>query len=259
MGNPFKYDVFISHSSKDKPIVRPLATRLKEDGLSVWFDEWKIEPGDLIGLKIAEGLEKSRTLVLAMSVNSFAAEWVMVELYAAISRDPTNAQRRFIPLLLDDIEIKDILRQYLYVDWRQKSEAEYARLLGACRPMGATAKPSYPLNTYRGPDAGVHYPPEPPDSDDDADVRNAKRILVDYYQPKHTITEFILESLYLSGHITEYTPSNDKQENWRIFITQATREELRKAVELLSYYFYEKYLVDDLMRLIKPLKGGPRK
>jgi hypothetical protein len=35
----FQYDVFLSHSAKDKAIVRPLAERLRADGLKVWFDE----------------------------------------------------------------------------------------------------------------------------------------------------------------------------------------------------------------------------
>ena len=32
----FPYDVFLSHSAKDKPVVRPLAERLRADGLKVW-------------------------------------------------------------------------------------------------------------------------------------------------------------------------------------------------------------------------------
>ena len=32
----FPYDVFLSHSSKDKAVVRELAERLREDGLRVW-------------------------------------------------------------------------------------------------------------------------------------------------------------------------------------------------------------------------------
>lgn len=40
MSAHFDYDVFISHSSKDKPMVRESANRLKQDGLRVWLDEW---------------------------------------------------------------------------------------------------------------------------------------------------------------------------------------------------------------------------
>ena len=129
----FVYDVFISHSSKDKPIVRKLAQRLKADGLQVWFDEWEIKPGDMIGLKIEQALEQSRTLVLVMSENAFASDWVTLERHTAMFRDPTNARRRFIPLRLDDAEIKDTLKQFSYVDWRQKSDEHYKKLLSACQ------------------------------------------------------------------------------------------------------------------------------
>ncbi len=61
MNEQFKYDVFISHSAKDKPAARELAERLRKDGLRVWLDEWEIKPGDGILLKIQQGLEQSRT------------------------------------------------------------------------------------------------------------------------------------------------------------------------------------------------------
>ena len=52
MTDRFKHDVFLSHSARDKPVVRALAVRLKADGLRVWFDEWEIKPGDSIPAKI---------------------------------------------------------------------------------------------------------------------------------------------------------------------------------------------------------------
>ncbi len=52
MSDEFRYDVFLSHSSKDKRAVRELAQRLRADGLRVWLDEWEIQPGDMIGLKV---------------------------------------------------------------------------------------------------------------------------------------------------------------------------------------------------------------
>src|SRR5271165_1227080 len=107
----FAYDVFLSHSSKDKPAVRELAERLKADGLRVWLDEWVIQPGDMIGLKVEEGLMQSRSLVLVMSQHAFASEWASLEFHTILFRDPTNQHRRFIPLRLDSVEINDVLRQ----------------------------------------------------------------------------------------------------------------------------------------------------
>ena len=117
--------------------VHRLAERLRDDGLRVWLDDWEIRPGDLIGLKIEQGLEQSRTLVLALSADAFASEWVTLERHTALFRDPTNARRRFIPLRLDDAKIKDTLRQFAYVDWRDPSDEHYAKLLAACRPPAA--------------------------------------------------------------------------------------------------------------------------
>lgn len=139
----FSYDVFISHSAKDKDTARDLAERLKADGLHVWFDEWEIKAGDMIGLKIEQGLEQSRTLLLIMSANAFASDWVTLERHAATFRDPTNADRRFIPLRLDNAQIKDTLKQFAYVDWRQKSKAQYARLLAGCHTPAIATDPVF--------------------------------------------------------------------------------------------------------------------
>ncbi len=73
MSAEFEYDVFLSHSAKDKAVVRALAERLRSGGVKVWFDEWVLKPGDSIPAKIdppsprsyggtGEGLEHSRVL-----------------------------------------------------------------------------------------------------------------------------------------------------------------------------------------------------
>ena len=131
----FKYDVFLSHSSKDKPVVRELAERLRADGVRVWFDEWEIQLGDPILSKIEQGLEESRILILAMSANAFGSDWVSLERGTAMFRDPQNKQRRFIPLRLDDSPIKETLKQFLYVDWRRKDEKQYRQLYETIRPQ----------------------------------------------------------------------------------------------------------------------------
>jgi hypothetical protein len=86
----FAHDVFLSHSAKDKTVVRPLAERLRKDGLKVWFDEWVLKLGDSIPAKIEEGLEhfKSALQPLALSLTPFPAA-----------------------------PIKGSLTQFLYINW----------------------------------------------------------------------------------------------------------------------------------------------
>lgn len=100
MPDRFTYDVFLSHNSKDKPRVRKLAEDLRAAGLRVWFDEWVLKPGDDIYLSIERGLEAARAQVLCLSPSALESEWVALERSTVLFRDPTNAGRRFIPLLL---------------------------------------------------------------------------------------------------------------------------------------------------------------
>jgi len=140
MNETFKYDVFLSHSAKDELVARQLAKRLEDDGLRVWFAEWQLNPPERAATrrkKMERALEQSRALVLCVSGNVTIAEWDMLEHQTARFRNPANVQRRFIPLRLDDVEIKDALKQFDYVDWRQRSAEQYAELLAACRPQSS--------------------------------------------------------------------------------------------------------------------------
>lgn len=133
MSGEFPYDVFLSHNHADKPQVRWLAERLKAAGVRVWFDEWVIQAGDIIALKVDEGLEQSRILLLCISPAALASGWVALERSTAVHRDPSNASRRFIPLLLGDCALPDALRRYKYVDFREESEAALAEIVKACQ------------------------------------------------------------------------------------------------------------------------------
>jgi tetratricopeptide (TPR) repeat protein len=134
----FSFDVFLSHNSQDKSRVRRLAELLRAKGLRVWFDEWVIQPGDDIYLTIERGLGSARTLVLCLSSAALKSDWVGLERSTALFRDPSNLQRRFIPLLLDDCELPDALRRYKYVDYRRETETAFAELLAACGDRAVT-------------------------------------------------------------------------------------------------------------------------
>jgi len=149
----FEYDVFLSYSSKDKETVHALAERLRRDGVRVWLDVWEIEPsagslspGERARVRaeaIQHGVEKSRTMVMCMSPDYFESEWGRLEHHSMLFRDPTNALRRFLPLLIKDCQPPDIIAQFARVDWRTSDQAEYERLLDACQlDELETAKPS---------------------------------------------------------------------------------------------------------------------
>lgn len=135
MNEDFQFDVFLCHSSKDKPIVNDIAEQLKKAGLRLWYEEWMLKPGDSIPAKIEEGLERSRVLVLCLSENSIGSEWSQLESYSFRFRDPLNKERRFIPLRLDDAQANTSLAQFLFIDWRLPNrDHAYTKLLEVCQP-----------------------------------------------------------------------------------------------------------------------------
>src|SRR5436190_19721817 len=154
MSERFQYDVFLSHSAKDKAMVQPLAKRLRKDGLKVWFDEWVLKPGDSIPAKIEEGLEQSRVLVLCMSAHALGSDLAQLEAGTFRFRDPLNKERRFIPLRLDDTPIKGSLAQFLYINWLPAvREREYAKLFEACRQPETWPRPSVSIGTCTSPNS----------------------------------------------------------------------------------------------------------
>ena len=40
-----RFDVFLSHNSRDKPAVIQLAEQLRDAGLNPWLDAWCLTPG----------------------------------------------------------------------------------------------------------------------------------------------------------------------------------------------------------------------
>ena len=92
MSEYFSYDIFLSHSSKNKAVVRKVAARLKADGVRVWFDEWEIRAGDSIPVRIEEGLERSRVLALFMSAEAFGSDWATLEAGTFRFRDPRSVE-----------------------------------------------------------------------------------------------------------------------------------------------------------------------
>lgn len=88
-----EYDVFISHASEDKDeVVRPLAVALRQEGLSVWYDEFELKIGDSLRRKIDKGLAKSRFGIVVLSTSFIHKGWTNYELDGIITRVVSGEQ-----------------------------------------------------------------------------------------------------------------------------------------------------------------------
>jgi small GTP-binding protein len=107
--NSFEYDVFICHSSKDKPIIEALIKDLKKEKINYWVDVEKIDFGDQITQKIEEGLKKSRYVIPCVSKNLNISSWTRAEYGAILNAEFSGSSERIIiPLKLDNCEENDI-------------------------------------------------------------------------------------------------------------------------------------------------------
>jgi hypothetical protein len=88
-----EYDVFISHASEDKEgVARPLAQKLAELGLKVWYDEFELKIGDSLRRKIDKGLANSRFGVVVLSKAFIQKGWANYELDGIITKSISGEQ-----------------------------------------------------------------------------------------------------------------------------------------------------------------------
>ena len=115
------HDVFISHSSQDKPMVERLARALQQEGLKPWFDKWDLVPGD----RWQEALERAILDTPALLVcygPSGSGPWQAEEVRAFVDRAVKDPSRRVIPAWLPDcpenLEVPLFLRGFHAMDLR---------------------------------------------------------------------------------------------------------------------------------------------
>lgn len=70
------FDVFISHSGKDKELfVEPLVKDLNKMGLNVWYDKNSIQSGEKVRDSIINGIKESLIFLAILSPNYFHSNW----------------------------------------------------------------------------------------------------------------------------------------------------------------------------------------
>jgi len=131
--SPKKKVAFISHSSKDKSLIRQLASDLKANGVDVWLDEREILIGDSIAEKIGQGLAESDYFIIAVSVHSAQSEWVKRELNNAIVKEIEKRKTIIFPIKLNDVQMPSLINDKLYADFTTSYKEGFSKLLNAIK------------------------------------------------------------------------------------------------------------------------------
>jgi small GTP-binding protein len=133
-----KYDVFICYSTNDLPFVEKFAEKLKQDGLIVWLDKWEIDPVIGIEKPVELGIMGSRNLLFIMTENSFGKDWRILDKQIVMFNGLSNKQRKFLPILVEECEIKETLKQFVYINYIDRSADKYLKILNTCKLVKRT-------------------------------------------------------------------------------------------------------------------------
>jgi len=147
-----QYDLFLSYNSLNAVAVEKIARILKESGLSVWFDQWELKPGDNFLQKLQEQLNKIHAVVICIGSNDIGP-WQTKEMELALIRSTTQ-RCLVIPVLLPGASanpsIPGFLKPFVWVDLRDGiSKESLAKLVQAiCATNPITSIPPCDVSEY---------------------------------------------------------------------------------------------------------------
>lgn len=109
--------IFLSHTHADKPVVEPIALRLREifGEDQVFYDSWSIQPGDGIIEKMNQGLVAPEFVFFFVSEKSLTSEMVKLEWQNALYK-ATKGETKLIPIRVDGCRMPPVLLQSVYID-----------------------------------------------------------------------------------------------------------------------------------------------
>jgi hypothetical protein len=158
------YSCFISYSTKDQDSAERLHSRMRDKGLRVWFSPEDVQGGKKLHEQIDQAIRVHDKLLLVLSPESMASEWVETEIRTAFEAEIKEGRRKLFPIRIVDFEAirgwkcfdadtgKDLavrIREYFipdFTEWRDHDafEAAFARLIRDLKATESTGDGAAP-------------------------------------------------------------------------------------------------------------------
>lgn len=122
--------VFLSHSSRIKPLVREVRAHLPEH-VNTWIDEKDLIAGDMLERRIRNAIQSDCDfLVVFLDDNVIKSDWVARELEWAREEERRLGRPFIIPVLIDEAELGDLswLRERTFLRCHGYTEGDIGRL-----------------------------------------------------------------------------------------------------------------------------------
>ena len=111
--------IFLSHSSKDKPLVKRINDDLKSHDFITWLDSDDIPLGGSIVEFIERGLSESDIVMVFLSEHAVHSKWVQNEWQAKLFSHINENRIIIIPVLVNKCQIPKFLAHLKYADFTE--------------------------------------------------------------------------------------------------------------------------------------------
>ena len=102
------HDVFISHSTRDKPVADAVCAALENAGIRCWVAPRDVQPGRSFAGEITRAIQQSRAMVLIFSAHSNKSSQVLREVQLAV-----DSQLHILQFRIEEVLLNDDLKYYL--------------------------------------------------------------------------------------------------------------------------------------------------
>jgi uncharacterized protein YjbI with pentapeptide repeats len=143
------YSCFISYSTKDEDFAKQIHSKMRDEGLRVWFAPEDMQGGKKLHEQVDEAIRVFDKLLLILSPNSINSKWVRDEIRRARKSETLEGKRKLFPIRLTHYEglrqwesfyadlaqdVAEEIREYFIPDfsnWKDHDSFEkaFARLL----------------------------------------------------------------------------------------------------------------------------------
>lgn len=151
--------VFLCHSSGDKPAVRKLYRRLRDDNIQSWLDEEDLLPGQDWAVEIPKAVRAADIVLVCLSQGSTTKTgYVQKEIKHALDvADEQPEENIFIiPVKLEECEVPNRLSRWQWVNLFEERGYERLMLALNARANEIAAQTEYSLG--KSPKADIKHP-----------------------------------------------------------------------------------------------------
>lgn len=123
-------DVFLSHSSANRPIATAVAQTLGNHGIPVWYSSTNIMTAQLWQDEIGKALRRCDWFIVLVSSAATRSMWVRRELSYALRHSRYDSQ--IIPVMIEDCDYEELswtLGEFQMIDLTEDSEEAYKQML----------------------------------------------------------------------------------------------------------------------------------